>query len=859
MNDRGSFLLAILWSVAASISYGDTFTVTNTDDSGSGSLRQAITDANGHSGSDIIAFNISGAGVHTITPGTVLPAITSPVTIDGYTQPGASVNTIANGDNAILLIEISGAILGNNGDALVLDSGSSGSTIRGLVINLGWNAAISVRTDMIAVEGCFLGTDPTGTSASQNSNGVQSDGTPNTGLRIGGTTPAVRNLISGNGIGIFTRSGMNHVIQGNFLGTNAAGTASVSNTTAIDVRSTNTLIGGTSVAARNVFGGGNGNGIELGGSDPATGTQIQGNFIGTDVTGTQSLHLTAGVFVSARASGTLVGGLTSTPGTPPGNLISGGSVGVVIALGGNNATTVQGNLIGTDASGTSVIGNAFDGIQIFGAGNVIGGTNVMARNVISGSGRHGISLGTDNEVVQDNLIQGNFIGTDITGMQLLGNAGDGVFVTVSTNNTIGGQVTAPGSPPGNVIAGNSGNGVTIGSGQVVGASVLGNSIYSNGALGIDLNQNGVTLNDVGDPDTGPNNLQNYPIINTVTIANNSATIMGSLNSTANTTFRLEFFSNTTDDASGFGEGATFLGFTNVTTNATGDVSYSVTFPVASSARVITATATDSAGNTSEFSPSFLTRLLNISTRMKVLTDQKVLIGGFIITGSGPKRVIVRGIGPSLGALGVPGALADPTLELHGPVTISNDNWRDTQEAEIQATGIPPSNDLESAIVANLNPAAYTAILGGKDATTGVGLVEVYDLDQSAGCKLANISTRGFVDTGANVMIGGFIAGPDTGATTVLLRGIGPSLVKLGIQDALQDPVMELHDGSGAKIAVNDDWRDTQQAEIEATGIAPTNDNESAILQTLAPGSYTAIVSGSHNATGVGLVEAYNLR
>jgi len=389
--------------------------------------------------------------------------------------------------------------------------------------------------------------------------------------------------------------------------------------------------------------------------------------------------------------------------------------------------------------------------------------------------------------------------------------------------------------------------------------VLGNSIFSNAGLGIDLNGDGISLNDAGDPDTGPNNLQNYPAINTVSIDSGNVTLTGSLNSAANATFRLEFFCSAKADTSGFGEGEMFLGFSNVTTNASGDASYSVTFPVSPSGRAFSATATDPNGNTSEFSPAFLTRLLNISTRMKVLTSEKVLIGGFIIAGTGQKRLIVRGIGPTLGALGVPGFLPDPTLELHGPVSINNDNWRSDQETEIIATGLAPNNDLESAIVANLLPDTYTAIVAGKDGATGVGLVEVYDLDQSAGSKLANISTRGFVDIDANVMIGGFIAGPASiGATKVLLRVIGPSLIGVGIQDALLDPVMELHDGNGAPLVTNDNWRESQQAEIEATGLAPTDDRESAILQTLDPGTYTAIVRGKDNTTGVALVEAYNL-
>jgi hypothetical protein len=189
-----------------------------------------------------------------------------------------------------------------------------------------------------------------------------------------------------------------------------------------------------------------------------------------------------------------------------------------------------------------------------------------------------------------------------------------------------------------------------------------------------------------------------------------------------------------------------------------------------------------------------------------------------------------------------------------------DDWKDTQQAEIEATTIPPTDDHESAIVQSLLPGAYTAIVRGKNGTTGVGLVEAYDLDQPADSRLANISTRGFIDTGDNVMIGGFIIGPaDLGAATVLIRGIGPSLASAGVADPLQDPTLELHDGNGALLTSNNDWKDTQQSEIEATTIPPTDDRESAILQTLAPGSYTAIVRGVDDTTGVGLVEVYHLQ
>jgi hypothetical protein len=259
------------------------------------------------------------------------------------------------------------------------------------------------------------------------------------------------------------------------------------------------------------------------------------------------------------------------------------------------------------------------------------------------------------------------------------------------------------------------------------------------------------------------------------------------------------------------------------------------------------------------------QLLNISTRMRVLTGDNVLIAGFIITGTDPKKVIIRGLGPSLGSVGVQGALTDTTLELHqGNSTLAtNDNWKindqtgQSQQAEIEATTIPPKNDLESALVATLNPGAYTAILAGKNQTTGIGVVEVYDLNQSANSKLANISTRGFVDTGDNVMIGGFIVGgTGGGAAKVIVRALGPSVPVSG---ALQDPTLELHDGNGTTIASDDNWKDSQQGDIQATTIPPSNDLECAIVRTLVPGNYTAVVRGVNNSTGIGLVEVYNLQ
>jgi hypothetical protein len=255
------------------------------------------------------------------------------------------------------------------------------------------------------------------------------------------------------------------------------------------------------------------------------------------------------------------------------------------------------------------------------------------------------------------------------------------------------------------------------------------------------------------------------------------------------------------------------------------------------------------------------RLVNISTRAKVLGGDSVAIGGFIVTGNVPKKVLIRGIGPSLFGFFGANVLADPTLELkQGNTTLTtNDNWKDTQQTEIQNSGAAPTNDLESAIVRTLDPGTYTAILRGKNDSIGIGVIEVYDLNASADSKLANISTRSFVEAGDNVLIGGIIGGGNGSQPNVIIRAIGPSLTGLGVPNALQDPLLELHDKDGNLIASNDDWQSDQKDAIQATGVAPNNPKESAILATLLPTAYTAIVKGVNNTTGVALVEVYHLQ
>jgi hypothetical protein len=250
--------------------------------------------------------------------------------------------------------------------------------------------------------------------------------------------------------------------------------------------------------------------------------------------------------------------------------------------------------------------------------------------------------------------------------------------------------------------------------------------------------------------------------------------------------------------------------------------------------------------------------------MRVQTDDNVGIGGFIITGTTSKHVLIRAIGPTLATYQIGDVLADPMLELHGPgvfATIANDNWRDTQEAEIQATGIPPTSELEAAIVATLAPGAYTAIVRGNGSTSGIALFEVYDLNQGVDSKLANLSTRAFVGTDEEIVIAGFLLSHESASNTVVVRGIGPSLAPglFPVGAVLTDPILELRDSNGTLLMTNNNWQDdpVQAAEITASGLAPANNLESAIAATLPSGLYTALLSGVDNGTGIGVVEVYD--
>ena len=247
----------------------------------------------------------------------------------------------------------------------------------------------------------------------------------------------------------------------------------------------------------------------------------------------------------------------------------------------------------------------------------------------------------------------------------------------------------------------------------------------------------------------------------------------------------------------------------------------------------------------------------------MLTGDNILIGGFIVSGNDSKKVLILARGPSLSSGGnpVPGRLSNPTLELHsgdGTLMTSNDDWKDSPErAEIQSSGFAPTEDRESAILRTLAPGAYTGVLAGKDNATGIALIEIYDLAANQSL-LRNISSRGLVDSGDNVMIGGFIAGNQSGNTKVYLRGLGPSL-QGKVPNPLSDPILELHDANGATWETNDDWKQSpDRSEIEATGIPPSNDAESAILKTVSPAGYTAVLHGK-SGSGIAVVEIYNLQ
>ena len=487
-----------------------------------------------------INFNIAGAGVHTISPISALPDVTRPVTIDGYTQPGSSVNTLITSDNAVLRIELDGTSAGPGMNGLTFTSTATGSTVRGLVINRFARDGISLNGAQAAtITGNFIGTDATGLFDLGNG-GRGIEGEFFTGISnsvIGGTTPAARNIIAGNNsFGFEFSTSANVTIQGNFIGLGADGSTAV------------------------------GNGA-------------------------------AGVSFGSFTSNTVIGGDDAADGVTDGNV---GARNYVAGNGGpglflGNPSTVRGNYIGTDATGTLARPNLLGIDNNLAHNSVIGGTSAGAGNLISGNTTQGISLSSSNLV-----ITGNLIGTKADGTSALGNGLAGIYV----NNGVGAQIGGAAAGEANTIAFNGGDGVDANGG--VNNSIRGNSIHDNGGgagtLGIDLNNDGVSANDAADGDSGANNTQNFPVITSATSSGGVNTIDGTLNSTPGQTFTIDFYTSPSCDSSGNGEGQTYLGsVTTGTTDGSGNVAFTYSPATLNVGDTVTATATDSSGNTSEFS------------------------------------------------------------------------------------------------------------------------------------------------------------------------------------------------------------------------------------------------------------------
>ena len=559
---RKKHLLLLMSMTFTFLLYSNTYSVSNTNDAGAGSFRQALLDANANAGLDSIYFNIAGTGPHTIQPVTLFPLITSPVLIDGITQSGASCSGggLWSGAGHTLMIELDGSALTvSTQSGLELRSGSQGSTIMGLVINNFPSSGIRVDNSGNTTISCnYLGTDVTGTLDRGNGeDGLTMSGDNNT---IGGTTAGSGNLISGNDDDNFDLGGDNNVVMRNFIGTNVSGTS------ALDPLQ-------TSITGIVVFDG-------------------TGNVIGSTVTG-------------------------------QGNLIGGNSDHGISLQGSSTGTVVIGNYIGTNITGTSAIPNMASGVFVNRANHIIGGASVDSGNVISGSSSttFGRGIWIQSALATGNRVQGNYIGTNATGTSGIPNVGGGVYIAGgASSNIIGGA----GTGQSNLIAYNGKDGVAIVTSTSINNTILGNVIHSNIGLGIDLNDDGVTNNDVNDSDAGSNDLLNFPVVNKAELG--SLTVDFELDVPAGD-YRVEVFGIPTGngDVSGHGEGNLFLGSFNInhpgggSTNFVNTLSGFVSVNLGDSISLtvtecLTGTCT-TFGSTSEFSAlSVVCETPNISNR-----------------------------------------------------------------------------------------------------------------------------------------------------------------------------------------------------------------------------------------------------
>lgn len=586
-------------------------------------LRAAIAYANASPGLDAIGFNLPSDAL-TIQPASPLPSITGPTIIDGYTQPGAAPNTLAVGNDAVLLVELDGSLAGL-ADGLQLTGGAS--TIRGLVINRFESAGIRVHSDDNQIAGNFIGTNAAGAVALGNFNyGIHV--TNGSGNLIGGVDSADRNLISGNGGTVFygiqlEADAPETVIQGNYVGTDRHGMSALGNGgEGIRILSARNTIGGAEAGAGNLVSGNGHDGIELSPFGESDENVVQGNLVGVNAAGTGAIANGFNSGINVGGDDNLIGG--ATPGAR--NIVS-GNVGSGISISGSR-NRVEGNYIGVDITGESALGNVI-GLHVADLSNIgpaadnwIGGSAAGVGNVIAGNLYDGIELCCSE--LYRTIIQGNLIGVSAVTQSPLGNGWNGISVVTSETSasadilsqTVGGR--GPGEA--NTIAYNGFAGVHVGWAANP-ITISGNAMFANGAPGIDLSDraqalaqdaggDGVTPNDPGEQTAGEpgpyyngggNRLRNFPVITAVEQLIGTTTITGSLNSAANATYQLEFFANAACSAHGFGEGETYLGMAEVTTDAAGDAAFVVAFPVTVPAGYLfTATSTDADGNTSEF-------------------------------------------------------------------------------------------------------------------------------------------------------------------------------------------------------------------------------------------------------------------
>jgi CSLREA domain-containing protein len=635
--------------------FAATFTVNSTADTDDGvcnasncTLREAINAANTAAGTDTIRFAI-GSGPKTISVVSSLPAITDSVVIDGTSQPGYA-------GTPIIEIEGSGAAPGSNG--LHITAGSS--LVSGLVINrfvpafpaVGGNGIVLEGGGGNEVRGCYIGVNVAGNSVLPNGlHGILISGS---GANLIGRTDAShpRNLISGNGgdgVHIQGEGADGNTVAGDRIGTDASGAQALPNgLNGVALLTGAGNVVGSAMVGDTLLSGNGGDGVSI--TAAATGTSVTNVYVGLNAAGTAALPNQAqGVYVGGAAGNTI----------GPGNVISGNLANGVLLISGANGNTVTGNLIGTDKTGTTAVGNVSNGAIATGAttvNNTIGPGNVLSGNTTNGvrlrtdcsgnvvvgnsigvnapitaalpNGAEGVQLndgahantvggsGADRNVISGNadngvlivddttngnLVQGNFIGTNATASAALPNAANGVDIQGgASNNTIGG--TTAGTK--NVIALNALRGVFVEAGT--GNVILGNTISYNGALGIDLAPAGVTPNDPGDPDSGPNLLQNFPVLTSIVLGPTSTEIHGTLNSLASLGFRIEFFGDLVCDPSGYGQGQRPMGAMDVATDAGGNATLVATLAGPALGGWITATATDPAGNTSEFSACLAT-------------------------------------------------------------------------------------------------------------------------------------------------------------------------------------------------------------------------------------------------------------